>query len=146
MDQRGDGRGRLEKGVFRRLLVGFDGSDASMRAVQAAQSLAADIGGEVHVIRVVHPAANVETNDERQANAEAERQNLSTLLTKAGAGVTSHVVVDDDPAGAISAYAAEHGFDLIVVGTHGRERVVHGGIGSSLEALLRDHSCPVLVV
>jgi nucleotide-binding universal stress UspA family protein len=46
----------------------------------------------------------------------------------------------------VTRYVEEHGFDLVVVGSHGREQMTHRGIGHSLEAILKRQPCPVLVV
>jgi nucleotide-binding universal stress UspA family protein len=149
MERHDDELTPVERGVFRRMLVGFDGSEGSVHALRVTRSLAADVGGEVHVLMVIQPPAHAETDEERRSSAEAERSSLSLRLASsdaASADVTTHVILADHPAVAIAEYAAEHGFDLVVVGTHGRERATHGGIGSSLDALLRDHPCPVLVV
>ena len=90
-------------GMFRRVLVGFDGSAEAQRALRVALALATDLQGEAHVLLVVRPPAHAETPE-------------------------------------------EHGFDLVVVGDHGREQTTHRGIGQSVQALLRNHPCPVLVV
>lgn len=139
-------------GVFRRLLVGFDGSNEARRALRVALDLAADLSGAVHVLLAIRPPAYVETPGELARAADSERQNLSRGLLGLGHNAEAetrlpiHVVFTDDPAQALARHAEEHGFDLIVVGGHGRERVSHGGIGHSLDELLRAHPCPVLVV
>jgi nucleotide-binding universal stress UspA family protein len=139
-------------GMFRRVLVAYDGSNEAQHALHVAAALAADLGGDTEVLLVVRPPAHVETPEERARAAQAEKENLSRGLeaaqrqTRHQWDVSVKVVYADDPAVAIAAYAEEHGFDLIVVGGHGRERMIHRGIGHSLEALLRQHPCPVLVV
>ncbi|MDA8118054.1 MAG: universal stress protein [Actinomycetota bacterium] len=137
-------------GAFRRILVGFDGSDAAHDALRAAIALAADLRGEAHVLLVVRPPAHSETDEEALRATEAERENLSQGLAQVPVPerveVSTEVLHADDPGGAIAAYAAEHGFDIVVVGGHGREQAMHRGIGQSLEGLLRHHTCPVLVV
>jgi nucleotide-binding universal stress UspA family protein len=139
-------------GVFRRILVGYDGSAEAQRALGVGSALAADLRGETHVLLVVRPGAHAETTEERDRALEAEHANLSKGLSSLEAQtqhsweLTTEAVYADDPAQAIAAYAEEHGFDLVVVGGHGREQPTHRGIGRSLEALLRHHPCPVLVV
>lgn len=139
-------------GVFRRVLVGYDGSTDARRALRVGVALAADLGGSVRVLIAIRPPAHVETPEERDRAAEAERTNLVHGLEQAGHQaqgadeISSEVVFADDPALAMAAYAAEHGFDVIVVGGHGREHATHRGMGRSVETLLRHHPCPVLVV
>ena len=50
------------------------------------------------------------------------------------------------PADSIVAYASEHGIDLIVMGTHGREGLAHMLAGSVAETVVRRASCPVLTL
>lgn len=152
MDSKSKHSGEGLGGVFRRILVGYDGSEEARRALRVAISLATDLDGEVHGLLVVRPPAHVETPLELERAAEAERGNLSMGLSHIWSQaeqkfeLATHVVFADDPAKAIGAYVEEHGFDLIVVGGHGREQMTHRGTGHSLEALLRHNPCPILVV
>jgi nucleotide-binding universal stress UspA family protein len=139
-------------GMFRRVLVGYDGSNEALHALQVAIALAADLQGEAHALLVVRPPAHVETPEEQTRAAEAEKENLSRGLaemhnqTQHRWDISTEVIYADDAAQAIADYAEEHGFDLVVVGGHGREQMTHRGIGQSVEALVRHHPCPVLVV
>ena len=99
-------------------------------------ALAADLRGEAHVLLVVRPPAHAETPEERARAARGRaQQNLSRGSGRlpgpepAALGTSTEVVYADDPAQAIAAYAEEHGFDLVVVGGHGREQMIHRGIG-----------------
>ncbi len=139
-------------GLFRRIVVGFDGSKQARLALQVAVNLAADLHGEVHVLLVVQPPAHTETPEQMAAAAEAEQENLSRGLADVrghaqGAWeVTTHVLIADNPARAIAEHVRLHAFDLVVVGGHGREQLTHGGIGRCVGELLRLQPCPVLVV
>jgi nucleotide-binding universal stress UspA family protein len=139
-------------GMIRRIVVGFDGSKQAQRALIVAVNLAADLRAEVQVLLVVQPPAHTETPAQTAAAAEAERENLSkgleVIRRQAGgfSEITTHVLIADNPARAIAEQVRLHAFDLVVVGSHGRERVMHGGIGHSVEELLNLEPCPVLVV
>ena len=140
-------------GNFRRVLVGFDGSAEAQHALRVGVALAASLEGEAHVLLVVRPAAHTETPEELDRAAKAERENLSRgllsefqLETPPFPDISTEVVYADDPGKAIADFAEEHGFDLVVVGGHGREQMTHRGIGQSVESLLRVHPCPVVVV
>lgn len=150
MDDKRTVSGRVHGGAFRRILVGFDGSREAQEALRAAVALADELRGEVRVLLVVRPPSHVETPGELAAAAAAERDSLSRGLSElrhaTGRGVDRRVVHADDPARALADHAEEHGFDLLVVGCHGRDHATHRGIGGSVEALLRRHPCPVLVV
>jgi nucleotide-binding universal stress UspA family protein len=134
-------------GSFHRLLVGYDGSHDAQRALRAANALARGLSGEVHVLVAVHQPVHTETAAAASSATDAQRARLTRGLAEAGgAGLPLHVVDGDDPAGALSEHAERHGFDLLVVGTHGNESATRRGVGHCPEALLRHHPCPVVVV
>jgi nucleotide-binding universal stress UspA family protein len=62
-----------------------------------------------------------------------------------GLAVTSDFVWGN-PSKIIPEYAAAHGIDLIVMGTHGRTGVAHLILGSVAERVVRVAPCPVFVV
>jgi nucleotide-binding universal stress UspA family protein len=137
--------------AFRRILVGYDGSREAQDALRAAVALGDEVDGDVRVLLVLRPRAHAETPEELARAASAERDNLSQGLEallegRKGRLPDTRVVVAEDPAHALASHAEEHGFDLVVVGCHGRDQLTHRGIGQSLEGLLRHHPCPVLVV
>ena len=79
--------------------------------------------------------------------ADADRR-LATLKASAAAlGLTAETaVIRGRPAHAIVEHAKSGGFDLIVMGTHGRTGVSHVVMGSVAERVLRKAPCPVLTV
>jgi nucleotide-binding universal stress UspA family protein len=79
--------------------------------------------------------------------ADADRR-LATLKASAAAlGLAAETaVIRGRPAHAIVEHAKNGGFDLIVMGTHGRTGVSHVVMGSVAERVLRKAPCPVLTV
>ena len=137
--------------AFRRILVGYDGSKEARDALRTAVALGEEVDGDVRVLLVVRLPAHVETPEELATAEATERENLSQGLQEILAPghrrlPDTRVVFADDPARAIAKHAEDHGFDLVVVGCHGREHTTHRGMGQSVEALVRQHPCPVLVV
>jgi nucleotide-binding universal stress UspA family protein len=137
--------------AFRRILVGYDGSTEAQNAFRTAVALGEEVDGDIRVLLVVRPPAHAETPEDLASAAAAERANMSQglqdLLDSRRRRVPdTQVVYADDPGRAIAAHAEEHGFDLVVVGCHGREHPTRRGLGQAVEALLRHHPCPVLVV
>jgi universal stress protein A len=55
-------------------------------------------------------------------------------------------VAEGSPKSAIARYADEHGFDLVVMGTHGWTGRAHALAGSVAESTVRSARCPVMVV
>jgi nucleotide-binding universal stress UspA family protein len=136
--------------VFRRILVGFDGSRDASEALRAGITLAAAAHGEVTVLIVVS-SGHGETNEDRQRAFETEAASLRAAAEHELRGSIStttvvQVMAGDRPADSLASYAEERGFDLLVVGRHGRERASHGGLGRMARELAEKARCPVLLV
>lgn len=138
--------------MFRRILVGFDGSTSSLQALRVAIGMALQASGEASVLIVI-PAAHGETEQDRIASFEADAQPLQTIVRQELAeaeskGLTTsvHAISSEHPAKALSSYASTHGYDLIAIGRHGRESAMHGGLGKVARELSDSAPCPLLLV
>ncbi len=115
----------------RRILVGFDGSEVSKRALDRA----ADLVGYGSSLAVVHVRGAGSPHDD--AVDSAREQLLQRQLT------ARYLEPCGEPATEIVAAAEEVGADLIVVG---RRNVLRRVLGSVSTAVVRSASCDVLVV
>src|ERR1700691_519100 len=122
----GGGRGGfVTAGPFRRVLVGWDAAAGAAEALSAAAAIVS--GGTGHVVALtVGPAgpgaeAADEQLSERAADTPRVEERLEGVRASASAGVrmSLQIVEDRQVGGAVCAYAAEHGFDLLVLGRHG---------------------------
>lgn len=139
-------------GRLRRLLVCFDGSPESKEAIELALDLGKALDAELTIFSVLADTSHLETTEARHAAERSAGERLDAHLTgirlraaRASVKLGEAKVVGGDPAGAIADYAAEHGFDLVVIGSHGEDRITHGGLGRVVERLLRDPRFPILV-
>jgi universal stress protein A len=138
------------------ILLTTDFSDASEEAVTKAGEMARATGAKLTVLNVHHqaPAAPeaVIPPDKQVTPAELDaeaRQKLDDLRSTLLQGVESVSLVSLENVSAplaICEYAAQHGVDLIVIGTHGRTGMSRLLLGSVAEKVVRHASCPVLVV
>jgi universal stress protein A len=138
------------------ILLTTDFSDASEEAVTKADEMARATGAKLTVLNVHHqaPAAPeaVIPPDKQVTPAELDaeaRQKLDDLRSTLLQGVESVSLVSLENVSAplaICEYAAQHGVDLIVIGTHGRTGMSRLLLGSVAEKVVRHASCPVLVV
>jgi nucleotide-binding universal stress UspA family protein len=122
------------------VLVGYDGSPASDRAVQAAVDFARD-GAQVIRVTVRAP-----TDD---ADAEAPLTKLiETIAASAGSfGVRlSTELRTGHPAQEILDAARTHQADLIVMGHSGRSGAWGRFLGTTAEKVSRHAACSVLIV
>ena len=129
-----------------RILVGFDGSQASRRALLHAAELVGR-GGTLDVINVIGAqpvSARVDTlgDGARRAQREALRD-ARALLVERDVRMTPRAAVGD-PTSEIRAAAEESGAGVIVVGRgSGLRRLIDGSVSARL---VRRAPCDVLIV
>lgn len=129
--------------VYRRILVGFEGSPESHTALRRALELAGKLGSEVRIVTVVPPPSVVlgplmtpEAIDFTPL-ARAAEEELRRLVEKAsGEGISvSYEVRMGEPATALLEAAEDWGADLIVLGRRrlsGLERIAIGSVSSKV--------------
>jgi nucleotide-binding universal stress UspA family protein len=138
--------------VFRRILVGFDGSPQSRKALTTALTLAQRLKSEVEALIVVRPPEFAELEGEIQAAMKEADGPLTEAVAWAKAeagrlGFPLHVHKQlGHPAETIVRVAEEKKFDLIVLGRRGRTAVARWMLGSISERVLGYAHCPVMVV
>ena len=141
-----------------RILVPTDFSPCSDAALGCAKRIAAKMRGSICLLHVVdQPAIGgtfrsdfcaPESLESRQDQTESARIELGRrLLADSRSRIVATVdIVFGASATMISAYAADHAFDMIVMGTHGRSGIAHLLMGSVAESIIRTAPCPVLTV
>ena len=137
--------------MYRRILVGYDGSEAGDKAFGSALSLAKNHGAELWVLTVSRPPEigdDVETEAVIENSREFHRKLLVPLRRKAEqAGVKGHFeVAVGHPAELIISNADQHEVDLIVVGDRGRSKFTRLLLGSVSKTVVQYAGRPVLVV
>jgi nucleotide-binding universal stress UspA family protein len=131
------------------VIVGVDGSRASMGALEAACALAAvRPGGIVHAVFCVRlDAAMLFTDGPIDLADEGHRleELCRRVSVRAGVSMRRHVAVDR-PDHAILSMAREFRSDLVVIGTRRRTGVERALLGSLTDRIVHFAPCPVLVV
>lgn len=139
--------------MFKKILVGYDGSEGAKKALRTAVDTAKHYGAELHSISVEedlpHYAATVgevqEAKTEKNgyfARLNEEARDIAakegiTLRTKVMAGHEVETIVD---------YAKEHHFDLVVIGFMGHSKIYDRVWGSTSQNITRLVPCTVMVV
>jgi nucleotide-binding universal stress UspA family protein len=146
--------------VYKRILVGLDGSDHGLRTAETAARLAAKFGAELHVLTVTRP---YEVPLELQGYLEAENllgepsyaldEETQAIVDKARALAEQNqvpkvltVVREGKPASVLIGYAKDNEMDLLVVGSRGvseLEAVIFGSVSQKVSQLA---GCSVLIV
>ena len=143
---------RRDPGRFRTVMLATDLSTASDAATTVALDLAASLNARLLAVSVVDPgslrlpggryAARVD-----QVRTERERFAQELVARGRSMGVSVDFLVwEGDPGEAIIDAAQAEGADMIIVGSHGRGAVGRFLIGSVSDHVVRNASCPVLVV
>jgi nucleotide-binding universal stress UspA family protein len=138
-------------GGIRRILLATDLSTVSDGASVQALDLAHDLGADLLVLSVIDATATRRQGsagdriDQLRAGRELAAQGLVSRGRSRGVRV-SFLIWEGSPGEAIVDVATSEDVDLVVVGSHGRGSVGRLLIGSVSEYVVRNASCPVLVV
>jgi nucleotide-binding universal stress UspA family protein len=144
--------------VFKRIVVGTDGSETAAEAVRQAIDLAKLSGATLSVVSAYQPASGRRVQAE-QAEAPADvqyeigpREDVNLVLDavaadakKQGIEVQTHPV-EADPADAILNVAEETKADLIVVGNKGMTGARRYLLGSVPNNVSHHAPCSVIIV
>ncbi len=137
--------------MYRKILIGFDGSAAGRKAFDTALELAAKHGAELYVLSVAR-TLDIPDEVEYEAVIENSRNYHHKLLDDlkplaAAKAVKAHFEVSvGHPAEQIIFDADRHGVDLIVVGDRGRSKFARLLLGSVSKQVVQYAERPVLVV
>ena len=126
------------------VVAGYDGSATARDAALAAGRLAAELGGKVSVVEVVHPSDVVATGGFTRGDFER----LEELVAELGAGVApaDYEIIDGfDPADVLVAQLARPEVSLLAVASHGRAGLGRLAVGSVTTRAVRHASSPVFV-
>ncbi len=142
---------------IRRILVPTDFSPHSNEATAWAADLAARYGASIALVHVYQPVSMVlpegfvlksatEIADLLHSLDQALAEARSALERTAPGVAIDSTLLQGVPFAEIVRHARENGFDLIVIGTHGRTGLKHALLGSVAEKVVRKSHCPVLTV
>jgi len=145
---------------IRKILVPTDLSPASTRVLERAQTFAAKFSAAIDLLYVWTPPALQAPETVLTGVGAAEqplldwlsnsaREQLSKFETQArslGMNIAHGYCELGDPATIIVERAKSGGYDLLVMGTHGRTGLSHALMGSVAEKVIRRAACPVLTI
>ena len=143
--------------AVRRILVPTDFSPPADEAARYAVELAGTLGASVTLLHAWQPPLAVPFPDgpayvpspaqlkELEATALVHLRELKHRLARPGVEIAL-LAVEGLAKQLVPRLASEEGFDLVVVGTHGRTGLAHLVLGSVAEAIVRHSPCPVITV
>ena len=137
---------------LKRILVPTDFTTTSEAALSYGIALARAFNAKLVLLNVpADPGAAAEAEYPLgicETMQNAANQRLGELLSRDEVKELKpeYVMRIGHPADEIVKFAAGHGIDLIVMGTHGREGVARVLVGSVAETVVRRATCPVLTI
>jgi nucleotide-binding universal stress UspA family protein len=141
----------LEKPYFQKILVGYDGSPLSEKAVDVAIRFGICEKSSILVLavaRLPEPATSVEVGAVLDDAREHYEQGLAKVLERGrtlGVEISTDIVVGH-PGEQLIHRAETEQADLIIVGRRGTSLFQKIMLGSVSERVLRYAHCPVLLV
>jgi nucleotide-binding universal stress UspA family protein len=130
---------------LRHILVPFDWSEASIRALDVAAALAREHNSQLVILHVV-PLESLMYGPPPECYLTNLRNELSRISPTGTKTPAKHTLVEGSPAAAILAAARENHCDMIVMGTHGRTGLNRFLNGSVAEQVVRKAHCSVITV
>jgi nucleotide-binding universal stress UspA family protein len=143
--------GRRHTAHFRKILVGYDGSEASERAVDVAISLAQCTDAEILVLAIARPpepATHVEVDavlDNAREHFEEGFRKVRERAKSAEVNLGTMIEVGHPAEHLIHQAELMHA-ELIIVGRRGTSLFHKLLLGSVSERVLRFAHCPVMVM
>lgn len=146
--------------MYKRILVGLDGSSHGLRTAETAAVLAARFGAELHLLTVTKPhEVSLEVQDYLEAEnllgepSYALDEQTQTIVDKAKAIAEQNkvrtiraVVREGKPVGVLVDYAKDHKMDLLVVGSRGASELAAALLGKVSKKVSQLAGCSVLIV
>jgi nucleotide-binding universal stress UspA family protein len=144
--------------MFKKIVVGTDGSETATQAVRQAVDLAKELGATVEIVSAYEPVPAQRLRQERREapeelqwainpreDVEATLEAAAAVADAAGLKVNTHRR-QGDPADAILDVAEELGADLIVVGNKGMTGAKRFLLGSVPNKVSHHAPCSVLII
>lgn len=140
--------------MFKRILIAFDGSASSRKALAMGLELAKAFQSEVALVSVEEqmphfPADIGEVKEEKQRQNEyfaALQREARDMAKLKGLDFSQAAILVGHVAQSILNYAKEIRCDLIVMGHSGRSGVWANLLGTTVEKVSRHAHCTVLIV
>jgi len=147
------GHTHFDESTSKKILVPTDGSKASKRAAEVAFALTMNKNDEVHILRVVEERVSLDETDtknhllHRQFNYAKEIVNeLKVIGDSLSVNTKTRVEAGINPEDVITDVAKKDKFNFVILGSDVRPGSEKLFLGPRVENILRNCTCPVIVV
>ena len=137
--------------MFKNILVGVDGSEHSLRAVEKAAELARSLGAHLVLVTAFDPIPAYLGSPYLEEAMARQTEKAEEILEKAKEHLGGYEDVETEaiegaPADVILSAADVHNTDLIVLGTRGISGIAALLLGSEALKVASHAKCPVMLV
>lgn len=126
--------------MIRRIVVGYDFTEAADDALTWALDLAEPLKADIHLVHIA------DSSDDADPKVVERRAALARVADDAGPRVRSQLALGSDVARALVDLAEESNADLIVVATRQVSAMQRWFLGSVADEVIRAAHCPVVTV
>ena len=138
--------------MFKKLLVAYDGSSDSKKALEIALELSRKFDSEVHLLTIIeqlpHYAATIGEVKEALAEITKEIEKEQTLVCEGardqGVDIRCRILPGHEVE-AIIAYAQKGNFDALLLGRKGQSAILHTQSGSTAVQITSHAPCTVIL-
>ncbi|WP_394172858.1 universal stress protein [Guptibacillus hwajinpoensis] len=140
---------------YTNVLVAYDGSDLSMKALNEAITMAKENPAlQIDVVTALNPTAQISSavvyasilNELRKEAVDLLKVVSDELHEQLPNHVVRTMVLEGNPGNEIVKYADDHERDLIIMGSRGLNGLREWFLGSVSHAVLQRSHCPVLII
>ena len=140
--------------MFSRILVPVDGSDNSLRALDAALLLSEKIGAEVTAIHVMEdiPILHIQSEKLLRELVDAYKKETQQILSKCsdiatrkGLSITTKLL-QGNVGSTILDFCEREKYDVIIMGSRGMGKFKELVLGSVSNKVVHHSSCPVMII
>ncbi|MCQ6267727.1 universal stress protein [Fictibacillus sp. WQ 8-8] len=138
--------------MYNKILIAFDGSAPSARALQHGVELAHKMNTEMVTILHVNknlplqePLLNFDLDEIMEEEDKELLQPAIQYLSESGIPYETHAY-NGEPSQIITSYAKKHEYDVIVMGSTGKGFIKEALLGSVSHQVAHAAECPVIIV
>lgn len=138
---------------MRRILVGYDGSSYSQKALDFAIDFAKKYSAKLYIVEVIdltvfYNAGILPPLEALKLLEEKAKKDIANAVEKAKAqGVEAEgFTLEGDPANMLLQFATDNQIDVIVVGSRGLSKIQRLFLGSVSNKIAQESKIPVIIV
>ena len=139
-------KGKHQEVFEMKILVCYDGSDESEKALKLALSHAKAFEAKIDVVKAISRVNPLDYQDIKKAEQELELKSQE-ILNMEGTPYESHLLVNElNVCAQLVGFAGRFNIDEIIIGAPKRSRVGKFLLGSTAQYIILNAPCPVVTV